>query len=261
MHNISWTKDSNYFWFILLVKMLSKGFVYFDNLRIVLLISYNSEGCLRYCNTMVGSKCTLSASYGFPVCWLNSSKIYKANSLTSLNLEINPGFTDFIKNTSFSLLIQNSLIFGSKDWKSINKFMTGLTWSLKPFAKIWARYLLSFDNNATDSLAFSPKFLMITKIKSSNSDLEFFGSDRWSILLISTSAKLKLKLYVLLSSHRHSSLLWTECHKRGVNSREKCCFFDHLLLWCLFFIANFLIVDKFTWDCSNLWLCWLQYLE
>lgn len=126
MYSISWAKDSSYFWFMVLVKMLSKGFVYFDSLRIVLLISCKREGCLRYCNAMVGSKCILSASYGLPVCKLNSSKIYKANSLSSRNLEINPGFTDFMKNTSFSLLIQNYLIFGSRDWKSINKLMTGL---------------------------------------------------------------------------------------------------------------------------------------
>lgn len=167
--------------------------MYFDNFNTHLQIIFKNTGCLRYCNTIVGIKCNLNVSKGLPVYKLNSPKIYKDNSLISLNFDISPGFIDFIKNTSFYLLIQNSLILGCNDWKSFNIFSTGFAWSLKPFAKIWAKYLLSFDNNATDSFALSPKFLIMTKMNSSNRDFEFLGSERWSILLISTSAKLKLK--------------------------------------------------------------------
>lgn len=145
---------------------------------IVLQIVFKNTPCLRYCKTKVGIKCSLNVSKGLLVYKLNYSNIYKDNSLTYLNFDINPGFIDFIKNTSFSLLIQNSLIFDSNDWKSLNIFNTGLAWSLKPFAKICAKYLLSFDNKATDSFALSPKFFIMTKMNSSKRDLEFLGSDR-----------------------------------------------------------------------------------
>lgn len=68
---------------------------------------------------------------------------------------------------------------------SFNKLSTGLGYYLNPFANIWARYLLSLDNKATDYLAFSPRFFIIININNSNKDLEFWGSVLWSILLIS----------------------------------------------------------------------------
>ena len=206
---------------------------------IVLQIEFKNTGCLRYCSTNVGIKCSLNVSKGFDVYKLNYSRIYKDNSLTYLNFDINPGLIDFIKNTSLSLLMQNSLIFESKDWKSISIFITGLAWSLNPLARIWARYLLSFDKRATDSFALSPKFLIMTRMKSSKRDLEFLGSDRWSILLISTSAKLKLKKYAILSYLRRNFLLGLKCHKLCFNCHGKCCSFDHLWLLCLSFTMIF----------------------
>lgn len=100
---------------MLFVSKVNKGFVYFDNLMIVLQIESKNTGCLRYCNTKVGIKCSLNVSKGFEVYKLNSSRIYKDSSLTSLNFDIKPGLIDFIKNTSLSLLMQNSLILESKD--------------------------------------------------------------------------------------------------------------------------------------------------
>jgi len=206
---------------------------------IVSQIEFKNTGCLRYCSTKVGIKCSLDVSNGFDVYKLNSSRIYNDNSLTYLNFDINPGLIDFIKNTSLSLLMQNSLILESKDWKSLNIFRTGLTWSLNPFARIWARYLLSFDKRATDSFALSPKFLIMTRMKSSKRDFEFLGSDRWSILLISTSAKLKLKQYAILSSLQGNFLLGLKYHKRCFNFHGKYCSFDHLWLLCWFFTVIF----------------------
>lgn len=100
---------------MLFVNKLNKGFVNFDNFIIVLQIVFKNTPCRRYCNTKVGIKCNLNVSNGLLVYKLNYSNIYKDNSLIYLNFDINPGFIDFIKNISFSLLIQNSLIFDSND--------------------------------------------------------------------------------------------------------------------------------------------------
>jgi hypothetical protein len=47
---------------------------------------------------------------------------------------------------------------------------------LNPFAKICAKYLLSLDSKATDYLALSPRFLMMTRINNSSKDLAALGS-------------------------------------------------------------------------------------
>jgi hypothetical protein len=83
---------------------------------------------------------------------------------------------DFKKNSSFYLFKQNYWILGNSYCMSFNKFNTGFGYYLNPLANIWARYLLSFDNKATDYLAFSPKFLIMININNSNKDLEFLGS-------------------------------------------------------------------------------------
>lgn len=100
---------------MLLISTLNKGFVFFDNFMIVLQIKSKNTGCLRYCNTKVGIKWSLNVSKGLPVYKLNYSNIYNDNSLTYRNFDINPGFIDFIKNISFSLLMQNYLILDNND--------------------------------------------------------------------------------------------------------------------------------------------------
>lgn len=64
--------------------------------------------------------------------------------------------------------------------------ITGADWSLNPFANTCAKYLLSFDNKATDYFIFIPKFFIITKTSNSKSDFDCFGSDFASILFKST---------------------------------------------------------------------------
>ncbi len=72
--------------------------------------------------------------------------------------------------------MQNSCICGCNAWKSFKRFITGLGYYLKPFAKMCAKYLLSFERRATDYLAFRPRFFIMTKINNSSKDLECLGS-------------------------------------------------------------------------------------
>lgn len=163
---------------------------------------------------------------------------------------------DFKKNTSFSLFTQNSLTFGSNPWKSFSKFSTGLAWSLNPFAKMWARYLLSLDKRATDSLAFNPRFLIITRINSSKSDFDCFGSDLWSILLISTSARIKIKWYLILCFNRHSSWPEKEYHRQLSHFHGIPGSFLQEKLWCLSFRGFFYFIrGNSTSNYSSLKFC------
>lgn len=87
--------------------------------------------------------------------------------------------------------MQNYWICGWSYWKSLSKLITGAGWSLNPLAKTCAKYLLSFDNNATDYFIFNAKFFIITNTSNSKRDFDCLGSDLASILFKSTSAKNK----------------------------------------------------------------------
>jgi hypothetical protein len=72
------------------------------------------------------------------------------------NLEIRAGLTDFKKNVSFSLFLQKLMICGKSFSNYVSMPYTGRGLSLKPLARIWARYLLSLDSRATASLTLKP---------------------------------------------------------------------------------------------------------
>ncbi|CAM6000126.1 unnamed protein product [Sphagnum balticum] len=79
-----------------------------------------------------------------------------ATRLTLSNLEMSPGFTDFRKKVSFYLFLQKTVICGTRRSRSPSIPSTGLLLSLNPFARMWARYLLSLESSATDSLTLKP---------------------------------------------------------------------------------------------------------
>jgi len=115
----------------------------------------------------------------------NFCNISSDSWLIYLNFDIKPGFRAFRKNISFYLFRQKSFICGRSTSNSISKLITGSDCYLNPFAIMCAKYLLSSDSKATDSLIFSPRFLIRIRIKSSSRDFEFLGSVRRSILLMS----------------------------------------------------------------------------
>ena len=48
----------------------------------------------------------------------------------------------------------------------------GLKSPFKPLARIWAKYLPSFESKATDYLELRLKFFMMSKMKSSNKECD-----------------------------------------------------------------------------------------
>jgi hypothetical protein len=58
------------------------------------------------------------------------------------NFEMSPGLMDLKKNISFYLTLQKVAIWGSNCMNSAIMSSTGLDFSLKPFARMCAKYLL-----------------------------------------------------------------------------------------------------------------------
>ena len=89
-------------------------------------------------------------------------------SATASDFDIDPGLIDFRKKTSLSLFLQKVWMVGMHFFNSAMKFSMGLNLPLSPLARIWAKYLLSFESKATASLELSAKFFIITNIMSSS---------------------------------------------------------------------------------------------
>jgi len=101
-------------------------------------------------------------------------------------LEIKAGLTDFRKKTSFYLFFEKPIILSKFLLNSKMRVSIGLKSFLSPFAKICARYLLSFDSRESDSLGERLKCLIIASKNISSNDYasltSFLGSISFKLI-------------------------------------------------------------------------------
>jgi hypothetical protein len=116
----------------------------------------------------------------------NTLNISKAAKDIFYDLDITPGFralnTNYFDSLSFDRLTSSY----STRTNSLYRFSTALNSPLSPLARIWAKYLPSFDNSVTHSFADKFKLLMRAINSSYSNEEEYRMSFFGSILLIST---------------------------------------------------------------------------